>query len=708
MYLQHLKVVHLASAENLRIWEILLSVTMLLVFSTNADSWSNNQADGNPPRDSELMAKLVDQLRIDFPSRRGVRLTQFGGMFADPERKSLHTVIEVLPDRSRWRTIIGQNMQHGQNNYLVRENLISRTQMIQCSSFGQSEFGIREYVPDKKLKSVPVLFMGDMEDAGAGRLARLELLFGMIPNRKRLVDLHSEKFVVESKIEVSSESDLLIHKPSGIVFKFNKENTLTSVTVPEYKVDSEGTLSPWFDWKFEPTDRRHDDGGLRGMQATTSDGKRSGLVFDHVIIEPLGNNETLQDFSIYKVKEGSKVSPVDDKLAEKFFIYSNGQAIFSVDEDAEREIESVLSVQSENSVEKRLDGDSVESLKRFSYLRSSSSAHCGLYSFAIAAAQLGTRVSLDDLINGDYTSDRKGSSVADLMSAATYFGLHAQSIRFADLEILAEIGKPAIIHSGNSYQIEGVSHWMTVLEVDQESRCALVADLPHKPKWLSESELLAWWDGTAILVSNEPIKTGRLTLIRIKAMFPILVVLSMLLITGWLYKKFCSDSSATLKLGSSTVLLLVVSFAAGASWQLLSNNSFLKNPSAVAMVKGKAFDQNIEQLEERWLWDPEWQSDSNCLILDARLPSDFVVAHVDGAVNLPPDCSLMELQSVWEKAATSPTIIVYCLSEKCSYSHQVASRFIHMGHDNVLIYRPGFIKIPLETIWQSDAKTGMP
>ena len=315
----------------------LLSLTMLCL---TANAQGNSQTRGGSSGNTDLKATLVGQLRTDFPSRRGVRLTQFGGMFADPEMKTLQTVIEVLPDSSRWRTIFGQNTQQGRNNYLVSENLISQSQMVQCSSFGRSSLAITEYVPDSNLKLLPAFFTGTMEDAGAGRLARLELLFGLIPNRKGLADLHSEKFARESKTEIGSETDLLIHVPSGVRFEFDKDHKLKSVTIPEYKVDSAGTFSPWFDWKFEPTDRRHDDGGVRGMNVTSSDGKHSGLVFDHVRIESLEQNATLQDFSIYKVKEGTRVSPIDKKLGRNSFVYSDGQAILRADGDAESEVES--------------------------------------------------------------------------------------------------------------------------------------------------------------------------------------------------------------------------------------------------------------------------------------------------------------------------------------------------------------------------------
>ncbi len=315
----------------------LLSLTMLCL---TANAQTNSQTGGEPSGKLDPKATLLDQLQRDFPSRRGVRLTQFGGMFADPEMKTLQTVIEVLPDSSRWRTIFGQNTQQGRNNYLVFENLISQSQMIQCSSSGRSSLAIKEYVPDRNLKLLPALFTGTMEDAGAGRLARLELLFGLIPNRKGLADLHSEKFARESKTEIGSETDFLIHIPSGVKFEFDKDHKLKSVTIPEHKVDSEGTFSPWFDWKFEPTDRRHDDGGVRGMHVTSSDGKHSGLVFDHVRIESLEQNATLQDFSIYEVKEGAKVSPIDKKLDRDSFVYSDGQAILRTGGDAESEVES--------------------------------------------------------------------------------------------------------------------------------------------------------------------------------------------------------------------------------------------------------------------------------------------------------------------------------------------------------------------------------
>ena len=275
-----------------------------------------------PPEENERKADLVDRLRKNFPARSGIRLSQTAPFNKEMQKHLFNTIVEVSHDRKTWRVLWGQTQQAVNYNYVVFEDLISHDQTIQYMSPGDSESGISDFEPSRDLGSWPVLFPGTLKEKGAGRLKRLELLFGMIQYKCSLIDLHSHDFLENCKLTTDGDFEVLKHLESGALFRFGKQQNVVSITIPELNDDPKFC----FDWSLTPTGERFPDGGLKSFNVKRSNSDSTGIWFKDAKIEKLDPKVKLNEFKFANVSDGTKVSVIGDSLKKHHFIYSQGRA----------------------------------------------------------------------------------------------------------------------------------------------------------------------------------------------------------------------------------------------------------------------------------------------------------------------------------------------------------------------------------------------
>jgi rhodanese-related sulfurtransferase len=97
-------------------------------------------------------------------------------------------------------------------------------------------------------------------------------------------------------------------------------------------------------------------------------------------------------------------------------------------------------------------------------------------------------------------------------------------------------------------------------------------------------------------------------------------------------------------------------------------------------------DTTLAHISRESLWQRIERGDPFVLV-DALSPISFAASHLPGAINLPPD-------SVDERAPRRvPTldteVVVYCASDDCDSSVEVAGRLIALGYRNVKHYSGG-------------------
>ena len=643
----------------------------------------------------EVKSDYVELLRSYFPKRSGVAVDSF--WYWEGEKISAIRAENSLDGR-RWRTASWSTSQGA--TVSVSEAIATSGQIVQTTISGSFEDreSQKNFVREPTKKSVALLAEGNCDSHGGVYLLDCSLMFGRIRKQKALVDLHRQDFVQDCRLE-KQDSDgnvMLAHVPSGFQFRFNEKKQLVEVRRPEFSFAADGSSSLMHTVVLKPVlEKRHSDGGLHEFEVCFSTDPKNKWVENYRITE-LPSGAGLEQFAFSNVSDGDPVFPLGTNQLEranlKMRFFHKGNAVLLVDPKAELEIQKVLEGVSDFD-------DSGRRLKRVPYLRSDSSADCGLYSFAIAAAKQGVAVPIDELVGGDSYATNSGSSVAQLRKACSDFGVNSFSLRMGTFDHLAFNECPAILHCGNSYQAERVSHWAAVLEVDREQRKVLWADLPHEPIWISEAELMTTWDGTAVFISKEPFeKTLSASFaLRWQPILPSIFFVAVALVALSITPRFRTPKvggDQRLSLPVNALLYLAFALILGVSWLGVAKLSFFHHPDAVAMTTGKV-DAPEESFEE-WMSFPS--DHKEFLVVDARIPRDFNRQHVKGALNLPVDCSLVELKRAWEKAKDSEMCVVYCQSEKCQYSDRIAERLRFMGHGNIVIFRPGFAGVQADLL----------
>jgi rhodanese-related sulfurtransferase len=79
------------------------------------------------------------------------------------------------------------------------------------------------------------------------------------------------------------------------------------------------------------------------------------------------------------------------------------------------------------------------------------------------------------------------------------------------------------------------------------------------------------------------------------------------------------------------------------------------------------------------------------MVVDARRVHDYVAGHIEGAVNIPPNASAEYCLKVLANAHKNQQIVVYCQSETCTFSEDVALKLQAIGYMNILLYKGGWV-----------------
>jgi rhodanese-related sulfurtransferase len=78
------------------------------------------------------------------------------------------------------------------------------------------------------------------------------------------------------------------------------------------------------------------------------------------------------------------------------------------------------------------------------------------------------------------------------------------------------------------------------------------------------------------------------------------------------------------------------------------------------------------------------------VLLDARNQALFQIGHIPGAINLPAEEAPLKAKSFLESLPPETLIITYCSESLCPLADKLAETLITLGHNNVLVFSPGF------------------
>jgi len=130
-----------------------------------------------------------------------------------------------------------------------------------------------------------------------------------------------------------------------------------------------------------------------------------------------------------------------------------------------------------------------------------SGPYCGIHSLYFCLDSLGIKIEFVDFVSTRFVGSPQGSSAGELIDAAQHFGAHAEVFSNLTQAELYRIKQPMILHVRSTWENSGYNHWIAFLGF--EGHHAKIIDHSRPIQDIPLAELLAKWDGTAIVISNE-------------------------------------------------------------------------------------------------------------------------------------------------------------------------------------------------------------
>lgn len=131
-----------------------------------------------------------------------------------------------------------------------------------------------------------------------------------------------------------------------------------------------------------------------------------------------------------------------------------------------------------------------------------SGPYCGIYSLYACLDACNKKPPIEELLVPEYVGSFRGSTAEELIKAAEKYGLQGKCYANMTWRQLQNAKGPMILHFRGSGDSD-FNHWIAFLGI--EGKLARIIDVPHELAHLSMAELLAQWDGVAIVLSEKPI-----------------------------------------------------------------------------------------------------------------------------------------------------------------------------------------------------------
>ena len=376
--------------------------------------------------------------------------------------------------------------------------------------------------------------------------------------------------------------------------------------------------------------------------------------------------------------------------------YRDGEVVLQINPIAQKLIEQVFEISQSNT----LDGidwraallkaceDQPVQVKR------DTSSYCGLYCTAAAAAMNGKKIPLESILSNKYTKSQFGSTAEEIRMAAQDFDLHSKVVYNANKTYLFESETPHVLHLGKNFSAGGRQHWVLFMGLDDDGD-AVILDVPKPVEKIPITLLQTHWDGTAIAISSKPISSKPSRIALLYGAIPLGWSLLALMAIRFFFTAFKVKSFVT-----RLTIILALTAAFTGFWLGLSSNSFFRNSLAVALTQTKVGHDRVlpETFEVESMFGDE------VLVVDARDPFDYSRGNVPGSINLPVNPSLGRLIEAKQIAASKKTVVVYCQSEQCKWSHAVGSKLKTLGIEDVKVFKPGWRGIVKERRAASNGK----
>lgn len=323
-----------------------------------------------------------------------------------------------------------------------------------------------------------------------------------------------------------------------------------------------------------------------------------------------------------------------------------------------------------------------------------SGPYCGIYSLVACLNVYGITPNIEALLVPEYVGSFQGSSDKELIKAAEAQGLYGKTYSNLTWHELYKSESPMILHFRSSFSDQKYNHWVAYFGVDHGK--ARVIDVPHELTTVSFAELMAKWDGTAIVISDKPIDSQMTYVSAFNYLGLVSALLGSMFLIQLLFWDKTKEAFAApnrferLKRGIfQASFLLGTIFVMAVFYHACSSTGLLRNPTAVAEVTRRYYSVDIPEISLAEM--QKIVDDQSTPIFDARYVRDYNLGTIPGAMSLSINSSLTERQQLMQSIDDkSKRIVVFCQSAGCGYADEVAQFLKFNGYNNVVIYRGGY------------------
>lgn len=312
--------------------------------------------------------------------------------------------------------------------------------------------------------------------------------------------------------------------------------------------------------------------------------------------------------------------------------------------------------------------------------------YCGIYAVYGAASSLGEKCNFSDLVHEDFVTSHRGSSAADLAKCVKRIGLNSQLFTGLGADSLHSANEPLVLHVARYGSLHRYNHWLLFLGMADYETC-LIADESGSVTHVNLADLLAQWDGSALLVfrGSSPKSTFDHPELAGFA-YCSLLILSLIGFSIWSKSLVLRNYVKTaFQLGTFT-LLCGLPFINDA----IAPTGVLRNPHLTEFIHRAVHRRGYVEVDVSQF--RRLLEGSGAQVIDARYKEDFASGHLSMAINIPVDASYGEFLEYSSKLSRSRPVVIYCQSSGCPFSDYVADALLSQGFEDIRIFRGGWVE----------------
>jgi rhodanese-related sulfurtransferase len=318
--------------------------------------------------------------------------------------------------------------------------------------------------------------------------------------------------------------------------------------------------------------------------------------------------------------------------------------------------------------------------------------YCGVNCLYAAMRMYDRNIDYARLVRPEYIGTRHGSSLAELVKAATDNGLYAVPVSRLTFRDLRRASHPVIIHTKSELTSTEYDHFVLVL--GEYDGSFLILDPPEGPMFLTAAELAPLWDGRGLILSQETIVLldvlGGTWFVLGATLVLVAIATALLRYLQRRWLRWGNNSSRMVRVGLSGVQLIsicVVAVITGAAFHFRSDSSFLAHPDGLAVIERIHAVKFLVHIDVQ---TTEAAVEGDVIIVDARPDADYQAGHVTGAISVPPDSTRVHRTTALAGVPKDARIIVYCQNSVCQYDEKVARSLLNDGFTNIEIFSGGW------------------